>query len=118
MKILPLTSAQELYKSTHKVPQQRLKNAGLCDTMPKRIITWLQLHGKLRYTELAQKELEFRQETGWQSDSFTSIGTHISNLNPHFQGLLSDMQINGHIQKVLIDNIKYYMICQMNTQKP
>lgn len=108
MKVLPLTPAQKAHKAKYKIAQQKLD--GSTNTMPNRIMYWLAYHGKLRYTQLAELELKHRQDTKWESDSFTSIGNDIRNLNPHFNSLLSDMQINGHIQKVLDENIKYYTI--------
>lgn len=107
MQILPLTPAQIAYKDKHKIEIPKLED-GSTKTVANRILTHLK-DGPSRYTDLAYRELQFK----WEHPEYIKgdmIPDEISHLNPHFQDQLSRLQILGHINKVLIDGKKCYVL--------
>lgn len=107
MEILPLTPAQEQFIKEKGIKTFKLKD-GSFDTMPNRIMAWLK-DGPLRFYELAQYEIAYRDAHPGTTKG-DMIPYHYSHLLPHYQYILSTLQMAGHIQKVMFNGKKAYSL--------
>ena len=108
MEIIPLTPAQIEYRDKKPMPKPKLV-AGSLSTIPNRVMTHLDCYGPLRFVQLANLELGYKLFHP-ETIKGDMIPYHYTHLLPHFQDVLSNLQILGYIQKVYIGNIKCYVL--------